>query len=511
MFDLAHGYHNLEVHPEDQHKTAVILPEDLGLPNRHFEFTRLSFGLSAAPGAFQYVADRLVAPAQNPNPQNDLGDTVSAYIDDVSIGGDDFESMMQKLEAFFNRIRASGFLIKAKKCEIFQKEISYLGHVLSEDGIKTDDNKINKILHWAQPQDQKEVRSWLGLVNYYIKYVPNMATVAAPLYNLLKNKVVFKWTPECETAFQKIKQALTSPPILGTPDITKGPFTLTCDASLTGLGAVLTQEQDGKDITLAYWSKALNTAQRNYCATHRELLALVESVKAFNHYLAGAPFIVKSDHAALQWLRSFRNPTGMLARWLEKLAPHKFQVVHVKGTSIGHADALSRRPNRPCNKDCKKCVRIEEKENAAVNYVSEIELNQKYEVPKITKVDSNKDFRLIHIEGCIFDSPVSLPIVHAVSQDGKFGAGLAKDINLHFQVKDEFQLLVKQCPDVIPIARANRLIINVVTKLRYFQKPKPAVVRESLLLLRQWMERKGWKECCLPEFSCGLDGLNYKI
>ncbi|KAJ1518953.1 hypothetical protein ONE63_011441 [Megalurothrips usitatus] len=357
-FDLAHGYHNLEIHPDDQAKTAIILPEDLGLPSRQFEFTRLSFGLSAAPGAFQCVTDRLITPAKEPKPENDLGDAVSVYLDDVCIAGDNFEVMLQRLEAFFNRVRASGFLLKAKKCELFQKEISYLGHKLSEHGIKADD-KINKILHWARPNDQKELRSWLGLVNYYTKYVPHLATEASPLYELLRSKISFEWTEQCEQSFKRIKQLLTTPPVLGTPDVTKGPFTLTSDASLTGLGAVLSQEQNGKDVTIAYWSKILNTAQRNYCATHRELLALVESVKAFNHYLAGAPFLVKSDHAALQWLKSFKNPTGMLARWLEKLAPYQFQVVYVKGTSIGHADALSRRPQRPCEKDCIKCTKIE--------------------------------------------------------------------------------------------------------------------------------------------------------
>ena len=126
-FDLAHGYHNLKVHPDDQPKTALILPEDLGLPHRQFEYTRLSFGLSAAPGAFQQVTDRLVTPAKEPNEHNDLGKVVSVYLDDVCIAGDTFEEMLQKLEAFFNRVRAGGFLLKAKKCELFQEEISFLG------------------------------------------------------------------------------------------------------------------------------------------------------------------------------------------------------------------------------------------------------------------------------------------------------------------------------------------------------------------------------------------------
>jgi len=353
--DLAHGYHNLMIHPDDQAKTAIILPEDLGLPSRQYEYTRMGFGLSAAPGAFQYVTDRLITPAQTPTLDNDLGSKVAVYIDDVCIAGDNFPQMLQRLNAFFNRVRAGGFLLKAKKCELFQEEISFLGHRISGKEIKVDLAKIEKITHWPSPINQKEVRSWLGLVQYYAKYVPHLATLATPIFYLTRKGVDFVWTTECEQAFQTIKEKLASPPILGTPNVDKGQFTVTCDASLTGLGAVLTQEQDGHEVTIAYWSKLLNQAQRNYCATHRELLALVEAVKTFNHYLAGAPFIVKSDHAALQWLKNFKNPTGKLARWLERLAPYKFQVVHERGVDIGHADALSRRPNRPCNSECKKC------------------------------------------------------------------------------------------------------------------------------------------------------------
>ncbi|KAK3925038.1 Retrovirus-related Pol polyprotein from transposon 17.6 [Frankliniella fusca] len=132
LVERSHGYHNLEIHPEDQPKTAIILPEGLGLSHRQFEFTRLSFGLSAAPGAFQYITDRVIMPAKEKTPENDLGDTVSVYLDDICIGGDNFPQMLQRLEALFNRIRAAGFLLKAKKCELFQSEVTYLGHRLSE-------------------------------------------------------------------------------------------------------------------------------------------------------------------------------------------------------------------------------------------------------------------------------------------------------------------------------------------------------------------------------------------
>jgi len=493
--DLAHGYHNLVVHPDDQPKTAIILPEDLGLPCRQYEYTRMGFGLSAAPGAFQYVTDRLVPPAEEPNKHNDIGDTVAVYIDDVCIAGDNNTQMMQRLEAFLNRVRAGGFLLKPKKCELFRKEVSFLGHKLSKKGIKVDKKKIEQITHWPAPKDQKEVRSWLGLVQYYAKYVPHLATLAAPIFALIRLGVPFVWSAECEEAFKIIKQKLVEPPILGTPDITKGPFTLTCDASLTGLGAVLTQEQDGRDVTIAYWSKLLNRSQQNYCATYRELLALVESIKAYNYYLAGAPFIVRSDHAALQWLKNFKNPTGKLARWLERLAPYKFEVVHERGINIGHADALSRRPGRPCTPECKKCKRSEERD-AEVNLTTCTE----------DHTFSSKNFTLLDIQGSLFSAPDHIPLCHAVSLDGKFGKGLALRMEERFGLKKEFLAQENRtCPGLVVAYRENRTIVNVITKLRYFNKPTPEKVEEALLTLKAWVMKYNIPAIAMPEFSCGLD------
>lgn len=358
-FDLAHGYHNLEIDEKDIPKTAVILPEDLGLPARQLEWTRLSFGLSAAPGIFQQVTDRLMRQASHPTPENDVGPHSGVYLDDICVAGDTFEEMLSRLEALYNRVRASGFFLKAKKCSIFQDTVEYLGHTLSAGGIGTMSKKVQKVLCWPTPQNVAELGTFLGKVNYYTKFVPHLATVAAPLNALLHKDKEWHWTEECEKSFQELKRLLADAPVLGTPDLTKGKFILYSDASLTGLGGVLKQDQDGREITLSHWSKTLNQAQRNYCVTHRELLALVEAVEHFHHYLAGAPFLVKTDHSALQWLRNFKNPSGLLARWLSRLAPYKFEVQYIKGKDNIEADALSRKPPRPCSENCKKCTKLE--------------------------------------------------------------------------------------------------------------------------------------------------------
>ena len=370
-FDLANGYLNLEIHEEDQPKTAIIVPEELGLPARQFQFTRLSFGLSSAPGIFQYVTDRLVIPAKEKTVDNDLGPNVSCYLDDICIAGSENESMMQRLQAFFNRIRASGLLLKAKKCALFQNSVPFLGHIICETGIKTQPDKIDKIIHWPRPESVKELRTWLGLVNYYFSYVPNMAAVAAPLYKLLRKNQAYKWDQDCEEAFSKLKTILTTPPVLGVPKLNAGKFILTTDASVSELGGILSQLQDGKEVTISFWSKTLKESQRNLCITNLELLAVVEGIEAFHHFLAGAPFILRTDHSALQWLKSFKCLKGKLARWLQTLAAYKFVVEHVRGVD-NPADALSRRPNRPCSPDCKTCCRMELKEETLCQSVHKV-------------------------------------------------------------------------------------------------------------------------------------------
>jgi len=161
-FDLANGYHNVVLEKSAQEKTAIILPDDLGLPARQFEFLRLPFGLAAAPGMFQRIVDRLMMPSVDGDPNADLGPTTSSYLDDCCIAGDSFDIMLQRLVAFFNRIRAPGLLLKAKKCELFQPSVIDLGHKVCAEGIKVEDNKIEKVRHWPLPINVKELRTWLG-------------------------------------------------------------------------------------------------------------------------------------------------------------------------------------------------------------------------------------------------------------------------------------------------------------------------------------------------------------
>ena len=185
LCDVAFGYHNIEIAEKDIPKTAIILPDNLGLPSRHLEYTRLGFGLAAAPGLFQSVTDRLIAPATEKTIDNDLGESVAVYLDDICIGADTFQELLQRTNALFNRLRAAGFLLKAKKCNLFHTKLAYLGHTISKDGIHTDAVKVEKITHWPTPQNVDELRTWKvsRIISNHTE--PSMAEIATPLYNLL--------------------------------------------------------------------------------------------------------------------------------------------------------------------------------------------------------------------------------------------------------------------------------------------------------------------------------------
>ncbi|CAG2223487.1 Retrovirus-related Pol polyprotein from transposon 17.6,Retrovirus-related Pol polyprotein from transposon 297 [Mytilus edulis] len=229
------------------------------------------------------------------------------------------------------------------------------GHIVSESGVATDPNKIQSVKDWPVPKSIKDVRSFLGLTSYYRKIYFEYADKAKPLYKVTENQK-FVWTEECQQSFEELKTTLISAPILAYPT-REDLFILDTDASNVGMGAVLSQLQDGREKVICYFSKTFSRSERKYCVTRRELLAVVASIKHFHHYLYGKYFKVRSDHGALSWLFNFKNPEGQLARWFEVLASYDFKIEHRAGRSHNNADALSR---RLCyNKKCPHCARAE--------------------------------------------------------------------------------------------------------------------------------------------------------
>ena len=221
--------------------------------------------------------------------------------------------------------------------------------LVKEEGIGPDPEKVEQARTWPIPENRTEVKSFLGLASYYRRFVPDFSTIAQPLYKLTEAKSEFVWTGECQLAFDSLKSSLTSSGVLAYPT-REGKFVLDTDASDHGIGAVLSQLQDGMERPIAFASRTLSKSERNYCVTRRELLAIVEFVKQHRHYLQGTRFCIRTDHSPLRSVIKAKDPEGQLARWIEFLSTFDFEIQHRPGQRHQNADALSR---RSCDDRCR--------------------------------------------------------------------------------------------------------------------------------------------------------------
>jgi len=328
--DLRSGYHNIPIKETDKDKTAFITRRGC------FRYKVLPFGCSTAPSVFQRLMDLVLCGLTYI--------TCLVYLDDIIVYANDFETHLSRMREVFARLRAANLKLHAGKCCLFQRRVEFLGHVLSENGIEVQDDKIATVRDWPTPRTLTELRSFLGLCSYYRRFIAGFADIAAPLHKLQRKNVPFQWCEEQDDAFRRLKEMLISAPVLGMPTDT-GTFYLDCDASDVGLGAVLSQDQDGSEVVIAYASRTLSKAEHNYDVTRRELLAVIFGLKTFRQYVLGRQIVIRTDHSALQWLRRTAEPMGQLARWLTFIEQFNFEVVHRAGARHGNADGLSRRPD----------------------------------------------------------------------------------------------------------------------------------------------------------------------
>src|SRR6218665_1294125 len=247
------------------------------------------------------------------------------------------------------RLGEARLKLKPSKCRLLRRTVAFLGHVVSGDGISVEPEKVREVAERPVPQQLREVRACIGLCSYYRKFIRSFSTIAAPLFGLTRKGQTFVWTPECQQAFDRMKEALTSIPILALPH-DDAVYTLDCDACDVGIGAVLSQEIDGHERVIAYGSRLLSDAERNYCVTRKELLAVVHFTQLYPHYFLGSRFTLRTAPAALRWLQRTPEPIGQQARWLEKLAEYEFVIVHRAGARHGNAHPISRKPCRQCGR-----------------------------------------------------------------------------------------------------------------------------------------------------------------
>jgi hypothetical protein len=328
--DLRSGYHQIRIHPDDIEKTAFRTRYG------HYEFLVLPFGLTNAPATFMTLMNDIFRPM--------LDKFVIVYLDDILIYSKDLREHEQHLRQVLEKLRQNRLYAKLSKCEFFRTEVNFLGHIISADGVKTDPDKTAAIREWPQPKDIKELQSFLGLCNFYRRFVQHYSKITVPLTDLLQKDKPFIWTPEAETAFQTLKQRMITTPTLKLPD-PDCKFTVTTDASDFAIGAVLSQDHGHGLQPVAFESRKLDSAEQNYAAHEKELLAIVHALKTWRVYLEGRPFRVQTDHATLRYIQTQHTLTRRQARWMELLQQYEFDVEYIPGKSNLVADALSRRPD----------------------------------------------------------------------------------------------------------------------------------------------------------------------
>ena len=341
--DLLKGFNQIPVEPASRELMAVSTPAGLYQP------TVMPFGVKNAPGAFQREMRRVLGPRLNKG--------VAVYIDDVIVYSHTEAEQLELIDWVLARLAAAGYYAHPGKCEFVRREVSFLGHIVSHHGVSMQQHKVAAVRAWKVPVNVTEVRSFLGLANFYRRFVQGYAEIARPLTDLTRKaedgEPSFTWGPEAQRAFDELKRRVASAPVLAHPDPQR-PWVINADASKHALGAVLQQPQDDGTLRpVAYWSYKLKAAERNYSATELELMALVLSTKEWRVYLHGSPHDIQllSDHKPLMYLNGKEQLNQRLTNWNEQLGDYTFVVSYVPGKDNVVADALSRRADHAELKD----------------------------------------------------------------------------------------------------------------------------------------------------------------
>ena len=327
FLDGASAYWSVPIREEDREKTAFAVPRG------QFEMNVMAFGLCNSQSTYQRVIDQVLAAV----PQ------VEAYIDDACVHTRDVEDHVTHLKLTLDAYKNANMQLRLDKCQFAYEKGEFVGHEISGEGYSPLKSHVTTIRNYPKPNTKKELQRFLGLVNFYRHFIPEMGRTAAPLYKLTHQDSAWLWTEECEVSFEALRKALVEQPVLAFPKWNQ-PFWVEVDASSVSVGGILSQEtENGVRKPLAYFSSGLTGAQRNYSASELECWALVAAVRKWNTYLRAAPKIVLvTDHNPLVWLRKQRDPRHKFARWLMELESYSYEIVYRKGAENAGADCLSR-------------------------------------------------------------------------------------------------------------------------------------------------------------------------
>jgi transposase InsO family protein len=330
--DLKSGYWQVPLSDESKEYTAFTTP-DGGL----YQFRVMPFGLKGAPPTFQRLMSQEVLTGH-------LRNFTMVYLDDIIVYSTNHEEHIKHLQLVFERLQIHGLRCAPEKCHLGEREIVYLGHVVSTQGNQPQQLHLRQIQEAPTPKDRRSLRSFLGLCNWLRDYVPRFADIAYPLTDLLSAKKPWRWGPTEEEAFRSVKKVLAQPLMLHRPN-PKLPYVLQTDASGTGMAAVLYQEDGGRRRIISYSSARFNPTEMKYHSNEQECLAVVWAIRRYRPYIEDKPFLLRTDNKALTWLQTTKNERAKLLRWALELQSYQFTIEHCPGKENQLPDMLSRDPN----------------------------------------------------------------------------------------------------------------------------------------------------------------------
>lgn len=325
--DLASGFHQIELAKKDIHKTAF------SVEGGHYEFLRMPFGLKNAPATFQRVMDNIL--------REHVGVICLVYMDDIIIYSTSLQEHLINISKVMETLRKHNLKIQIDKSEFLQKEVAFLGHIVTPEGVKPNPDKIKVIQNWPLPKNETELKGFLGTMGYYRKFIKDFAKIAKPLTQQLRKGEKITHSPEFVSAFNRCKNILTSSHVLQRPDLSK-PFVLTTDASNYALGAVLSQGPIGKDKPIAFASRTLTKSEEKYSTIEKELLAIDWACRYFRPYLFGRKFTLYTDHKPLTYALNMKTSNDRLIRMKLRLEQFDYEIQYRPGKQNVVADGLSR-------------------------------------------------------------------------------------------------------------------------------------------------------------------------